>query len=180
MNKNIDIKNIKTAKRYALALAQSAADNIDEIDSDLNLISESIFDCEDLKTFFLHPIVGLKDKKETIEETFKGKINDKTLSFVQTLLDEGRFGIFRTICELFKDEKDRIKNMQRVQIVSAVELDEKEKEKLEKKLSQKLNKEIIPNYDCDSDIIAGIVVKLDDKIIDLSLRAKFNELKKIN
>ena len=32
MNKNIDIKNLKVAKRYAQALCESAIDNIDEID----------------------------------------------------------------------------------------------------------------------------------------------------
>ena len=46
---------------------------------------------EDFKTFFSHPIVSLKDKKETIQETLEGIINQTTLNFLLTLLDENRF-----------------------------------------------------------------------------------------
>ncbi len=179
MNNNLDIKNIKTAKRYALALAQSSIDNIDEISSDMELINNSVFKNDEFRTFFLHPVVALKDKKETVETTLRGKINDITLNFIQTLLDENRFVIFSTIYELFKDEVDKIKNAKRVEITSAIELDDNTKERIVQKLSQKLNKKIIPDYYTDNSIIAGIVIKLDDNIIDLSLSAKFNELKNL-
>ena len=108
MNKNIDIKNIKTAKRYALALSQSAIENIDEINENLALVDEVIFNNPDFVNFFSHPIVSLKDKKDTINETLNGKINEKTLNFLNTLLDESRFNIFKTIYELFKTGKGRI------------------------------------------------------------------------
>ena len=97
MNKNIDIKNIKTAKRYALALSQSAIDNLDEINENLTLVNEVIFENSDFMNFFSHPIVSLKDKKETLNDTFSGKIHEKTLNFLNTLLDEGRFNIFKTV-----------------------------------------------------------------------------------
>ena len=113
MNKNIDIKNVKAAKRYAQALAESAIDNIDEVNENLALIDEVIFGNEDFKVFFSHPIVSLKDKKDTLKETLEGKINEKALNFLETLLDESRFGIFKTIYELFKQEVDSIKNKQR-------------------------------------------------------------------
>ena len=63
MNKNIDIKNIKTAKRYALALSQCAIDNLDEVNENLTLVDEVIFKNPDYMNFFSHPIVSLKDKK---------------------------------------------------------------------------------------------------------------------
>ena len=178
MNKNIDIKNIKTAKRYALALSQSAIQNIDEINENLALVDEVIFNNSDFVNFFSHPIVSLKDKKDTINETLNGKINEKTLNFLNTLLDESRFSIFKTIYELFKIEVDLIKNKQRVYVTSAVELDDKEKDKLQNKLNEKLQNEVVINYEENPDILGGLLIKFEDKIIDLSLKTKFDDLRK--
>ena len=179
MNRSIDIKNLKVAKRYATALCESAIDNIDEILENLSLIDEVIFSNEDFVTFFSHPIISLKDKKETIAQTLDGKINEKTLNFINTLLDEGRFGIFKTIYEVFKKEIDAIKNKQRVEVISVIDLEENEKNKLIEKLTQRLNKEIILTCEKDETILGGIVVKLEDKVIDLSLKAKFDTLRKM-
>ena len=178
MNKNIDIKNLKVAKRYANALSQSTIDNIDEIADDLALINDVIFENEDFITFFSHPIISLRDKKNTIYETLNGKINEKTLNFLDTLLDEGRFNIFKTIYESFKEDIDTIKNKQRIYVTSAIELDNEEKEKLKNKLSQKLQKDVILNFEEDKGILGGLLIKFGDKVIDLSLKAKFNNLRK--
>lgn len=179
MKNSIDIKNIKVAKRYALALAESSINDIDKAVSDMKLVDELIFQNEELKTFFLHPVVSLKDKKETIENAFKGKLNEASFNFIETLLDESRFGIFNTILEVFIKESEKIKNKQRVEIISAVEIDEEEKEKLKQKLNEKLNKDVLLNYNLDEEILGGLVIKIEDKVIDLSLKAKFEELKKL-
>jgi len=178
LNKNIDIKNIKTAKRYAQALSQSAVDNIDEINENLALVDEVIFSNADFMNFFSHPIVSLKDKKDTLNETLSNKINERTLNFLNTLLDENRFNIFKTIYELFKKEIDSIKNKQRVYVTSVITLDDKEKEKLQNKLNEKLQKEVIISYEENKDILGGLLIKFEDKIIDLSLKTKFDDLRK--
>lgn len=179
MNKNIDIKNIKVAKRYALALSKSAAECIDDVFSDLSAIEETIFRNDELKTFFSHPVVSLKDKKEALNAAFENKINRISLNFIQTLLDESRFEIFKTIFELFKKEVDLIKNTQQAEIISAVTLTDDTKKRLEEKLSAKLNKNVILNCSVDEKILGGLVVKIEDKVIDLSLKTKFETLKNI-
>ena len=176
MNRCIDIKNMKVAKRYAQALCESAIDNIDEINENLALIDEVIFANPDFMTFFSHPIVSLKDKKETIDEALNGKVNEKALNFMHTLLDESRFDIFKTIYSVFQKEVDEIKNKQRVEVLSVIDLDEEEINKIKEKLNQKINKEIIITPKKDESILGGLVVKLEGKIIDLSLKTKFDDL----
>ena len=178
MNKNIDIKNIKVAKRYSHALAQSADKDIDEILENLKSINEVIFENQDLRTFFLHPVISLKDKKETLKSALQDKVNILTLNFIETLLDENRFGIFKTIYELFKKEADKIKNKQEVEIISAVDINKKSKKMLEEKLKTKLNKDVVLNYSKNQDILGGFIIKIEDKVIDLSLKTKFETLTK--
>ena len=178
MNKNIDIKNIKAAKRYALALSQSVIDNLDEVEENLSLVNEVIFANSDFMNFFSHPIVSLKDKKDTLNETLSGKVHEKTLNFLNTLLDEGRFGIFGTIHELYKQEVDSIKNKQRISVSSVITLEDDEKARLEEKLAKKLQKDVILTYEESEEILGGLLIKFEDKIIDLSLKAKFDDLRK--
>ncbi len=180
MKKSLDIKNLKVAKRYAKALLESSINNIDEISDDLELIDNSIFKDESFKMFFSHPVVSLKDKKETIKETFQNKINSITLNFLETLLDEGRFNIFSTIFDVFQKEKNNLKNIKILDVFYVYEIDEEQKTRLKDKLSNKFNKEVILNYQKDETILGGLVIKFEDKIIDLSLKTKFDRLKKIN
>ena len=176
--KNIDIKNLKIASRYAHALIEETKDITDEVLSNLEVVSNIVFENEDFKLFFNHPIISLKDKQETIKETFEGKINPSVLNFIMILLEENRFNAFLTIVELYKKEVDELKNKQRVEIVCAVEIQEKYKKELEEKLNEKLNKEVILNYEQNKDILGGLVVKIEDKVIDLSLKTKFDNLRK--
>lgn len=175
---NIDIKNLKTAKRYAIALKQSALDSICEVLENLESVNEIIFNNSSFKAFFLHPNISLRDKKELIAQSFEGKINPVTYNFLQTLLDENRFSIFNTILELFKNEVDLIQNKQRVEVISAVDLDENQKQRLQEKLSEKFNKEAIINYFEDKNILGGLVIKFEDNVIDLSLKTKFEKIRK--
>ncbi len=180
MNINHDIKNIKIAKRYASALIESAKGCYDEVLDDLLKIDKIIFENKDFKTFFLHPIVSLKDKKDTIKETLQGKIHELSYNFIETLLDENRFNIFRTILFIFQKEVDFLKNKQEVEVISAVDLDEESKQRLKDKLAQKLNKDVILNYEKDEGLLGGFIVKLEDRVIDLSLKTRFETLKKSN
>lgn len=176
--KNIDIKNIKIAARYAQALIDETKNITDEVLSNLEVIKSVIFENDDFKLFFNHPIISLKDKQETIKETFEGKIHTSVLNFIMILLEENRFNIFLTIVELYKKEVDKLKNKQRVEIVCAVEIKEEYKKELEDKLNEKLNKEVILNYEKNEDILGGLIVKIEDKVIDLSLKTKFDNLRK--
>ncbi len=179
MNNTVDIKNMKVAKRYATALIECSYDFLDEVLENLKLVDETIFQNKELKTFFLHPVVSLKDKKDVIDQVFKDKINNITYNFIGTLLDENRFIIFKSILDLYGKQTEKIKNMQRVQVISAVGLDDDAKARLSEKLAEKMKKQVILNYDTDESIMGGLVVKVEDKIIDLSLKRKFENLRKI-
>ena len=54
------------------------------------------------------------------------------------------------------------------------------KTRLKEKLANKFQKDIILNYQKDETILGGLVIKFEDNIIDLSLKTKFDKLKKIN
>lgn len=172
----IDTKNLKPAKRYASALI--ATGNIDNIKNDLSLVVELIFSNDEYKNFFKHPVISVLDKKDTIREIFDGKIDNEVLNLLYVLLDNNRFDITPLVNEVFVKESEKLQNIIHAQVSSVIELDEAQKLQLNKKLNDKLKKQVILDFNIDKEIIGGLTIKIEDNIIDLSLKSKFDKLKK--
>ena len=171
----VNSKYIKIAKRYARALADF--DERDVILKDLNYIQNVFETSQDLKSFLVNPIITVSDKKDIISKVFTD-LSVNTLTFLSRLIDQNRFEYFSTILSEFKRILDDINNIIRVEILSAVELTKDEKVKIEEKLQSKLKSNIASEYKTDEGIIAGLVIKIGDKVVDNSLKTRFSELEK--
>ena len=71
-----------------------------------------------------------------------------------------------------------LNNIVKPQIISAVELNEEQKNRIINKLQTKLSKIIQPEYEIKPDIIGGLIIEIDDRTIDCSLKTKFDNMKK--
>ena len=166
-----------TAKRYSDALLELSQDS-DKIRKGLEEIVDTLSSSQDLKDFMSNPVISIEDKKSVIEKIFAGKIDKTLLNFLKLLVDKDRFNLIDEILESYSKDVDKQKNIQKVSVISAIELDEELKSKLINKLAQKLNKNIELETQLDKDIIAGLVIKTEDNVIDMSLKHKFEEMKK--
>ena len=62
-------------------------------------------------------------------------------------------------------------------IISARELSQKERTAISEKLERKLGAKLIAEYEIQSSILGGIIIKMQDLIIDYSWRGKLGKLK---
>lgn len=168
-------KQTKIAKRYASALCafEERAKIFDELKEVLSVISNS----DDLRQFLVNPIVSVDDKKEIIAKVFEN-LDSNTMNFLFLLADKNRIGYFDSIFQQFGHELDEINNVKRVEIVSAVELNEDEKFRVKDKLQRKLSCDIAPIYRIDESIVAGLIIKIGDKVIDNSLKTRIESMKR--
>ena len=176
-----DIKNNLIAKRYSDALFNLVESNnldIQSINSQLKSVSESLNNSDDLRNFMSNPVMTSEQKKDVIVSILNGRVDSVIINFIKLLIDKERFFAFKEITESFSNSVDRLNNIQRVQVTSAIELKAELKNKLREKLSNKLNKNIELVMDIDKSIIAGLIIKINDNVIDMSLRHKFEELSK--
>lgn len=166
------------AKIYANSLIQLnlnqdiALDNLYKIK---NLLEES----SDLKTLMQNPTISPLKKYEIFEDIFKNELDEKIKSFIKILIEKNRFDILEQIITAYKNEADRINNNQKVEIISAIELTDEYKKEIVKKLEYKLKKNIIPQWIIDEEIIGGLVIKIEDDIIDNSIKNKLDKINKI-
>ena len=64
-------------------------------------------------------------------------------------------------------------------MVTAIELSGEQKEKVEQKLLEMTSYEKFEmNYEVDSSLIGGMVIRIGDRIVDSSIRTKLYELSK--
>ncbi len=168
-------------KIYADSLIQAGKDGamkFDDILNDLNTIKEITSQSKDLVQVMENPAIDDKTKYEIIDSVFSGQINNKIINFLKVLIDKKRFNELDNIIQAYSDELDKINNIKRVEVVSAVELTDEQIKKLTEKLQNKLQKNVIISREINKDIIGGLVIKIDDDVIDNSLKNKLESLSK--
>ena len=62
-------------------------------------------------------------------------------------------------------------------VTSAAELTEAQKSELKKRLEKLSGHSVDMNFSVDTELIGGIVVKMDDKLFDGSLKKRLQEIK---
>lgn len=172
-------KNTIIADRYADALVKTARDGkltFEKISDDLNLVKNTLNQSKDLQAFLTNPLVSIDDKKEIIDRVFSNEIDNLNINFLKVLIDKNRFALFDDVLESYNKSLDSINNISRVKVTSAVEMTQEAKKKLKIKLEEKLKKNVIFDLDINADIIAGLVIRIGDNIIDMSLKHKLEDL----
>lgn len=168
-----------SSKNYAGALAEIADDNIisyDEIKNDLNTISVIIKNSPDLKSVLENITIATDVKNSIIDEVFKNQINEKLVNFLKILTNKNKFDEFDEIKSDFESIYNDVNNIKLVEVTSAVELTQEQKNRVTEKLQAKLNKQIKANWLLNSDIIGGLIIKIDDNVINSSLKNKLEKL----
>lgn len=168
----------KSAITYANSLIE-ADNNYEQILKDLQAVSETVQESKDFAEIMSNPTIAIQTKNEIIDEIFKNKINNKVINFIKILADKKRFDELNAVIKAYINKVDEINNIKRVEVISAVELSSNQKEKTIEKLQTKLQKSVLVNWTQNKDIIGGLVIKIDDDVIDNSLKNKLEKLSKI-
>lgn len=167
----------QTAKTYADALIETNQSN-DDILKDLETVSQIIENSNDLKTVLNTPAVPVEQKIEIINDIFKSQVSQNILNFLKILAEKKRFNEFEEIFQAFKNKFDKIQGIKRVTVISAIELSDEYKTRITDKLKEKLKKNIYADWQVDSEIIGGLIIRIDDNVINTSIQNKLENLSK--
>lgn len=176
MNEGLSI----VAGKYAEAMAQLAEKNdlFDNINADLTLLKDMVKSSEELGQFIEHPLINSEDKKEVLEKLFKEHITLVSLNMLRVLADNNRLYLLPLIADGYNTILCKMRNIDTAQVITAVPIDENTVNRVKDKLERLFNKHIKIEPQVDEEIIAGMIVKIRDKIIDGSVKTKFENMKK--
>ena len=118
------------------------------------------------------------------EKKFRGFPDEERKSkYMQKLLkllcEKGRISYFIESVDEYNSLLDASEHISNVKITSAVELTDAEKQKLITKLELIDNCKVRAEYFVDSKLLGGLIVEVDGKIMDGSLRHRLHEVKEV-
>ncbi len=166
-------------KRYADALLDIAFEEHceDEIYNEYKLFYEQLRSDKDFNRLVTEKILSSDELKAMIAKVLDGG-NTFLISFIMTLIERNRMDEVEEMFLSFERGYKEKKNILEVEAVTAVELSEKQIAEIKQKLGAKYGKEIVLQNKVDPSILGGMVLYVGNKMLDASVKAKFEGLKK--
>jgi len=167
-------------KRYALALFEAGVDlnQIAIFDQELDYLKSIFVEEPKLLQIFNHPKISKAEKHSLIDELFKDRISKEMVNFLYVLIDKRREGHILEIIDSYKELFNEHENIVRVVAVTAVPMEEKSKAKLITMLTNKLDKKIELTNTVDNKIIGGVLLKVENKLIDGTVKGQLEAIGK--
>lgn len=166
--------------RYAKAMMELAdRQNLhDDINRDLYLLKDLVKSNGELTALIEHPLISSEDKKDVLEQILNGEITESVLNLVRVLADGNRLLIMPLIADYYNAILSKKRNIDTAEVITALPIDETTLERVKQKLENLFQKKVNVKSLVDEAIIAGMVIKISDKVIDGSVKTKFDNMKK--
>ncbi len=159
---------IAVARRYAAALFQAAQENgqLDEIMSDYQLVMSFLTQDRRLGELLQHQRISTRRKKEIVRGLWEARVSSLMLIFLELIIDKHRERWLEPIYDLFSDQVRRLNNVAVAEVKTAYALDKQTELRLQQKLEQLTGKKIEMQVSLHPELIAGLIVKIGDRIFD--------------
>lgn len=170
----------KISVRYAKALLQAAMEKgcEDAVRNDMISLLGCINESSDLRTLLESPVVADSKKVEIFNNLFAEHFTALTTDFFKVLVKNKRENFLKIICMNFAEFYARSKNIKRVRITSAVETsDEVQRNIQELAKSVGGDSDVELTVKIDPEIIGGLIVQVEDKVYDASVRTQLARIK---
>ncbi len=169
----------RVTKRYAKALFELAKENdlLAGVDKNLAYLRQIAEKSDQFQEILISPVIQMSKKKEVFEKLFRAELSELTINFLNLLLLKNREPLLLDIIDQFDKLKDAAEGIVRGHLFSASEFDDKQKKLLVEQLEKMTGKQVVLQEDLDKTLLGGFVVRLDDTVIDSSLKTQLTRLR---
>ncbi len=150
-----------------------------ELMDEIYQINEILKQNPDFDKLMKHPGIPKQEKLQVLEQTFKGRISEELLGFLEVVINKERYGELPAIFEYFIDKVKVEQKIGVAYITTAVELTAAQKEQVLVRLLQTTSyMKIETHFSVDAALIGGMVIRINDRVVDSSIRTKISDLTK--
>ena len=166
-----------SGKRYAQAIFGIALeqDQLDQWETDLEFVAGVLQD-DDFKALLKHADVPIGDKLKSVDAVMQ-EIHPLVRNMVSLLVTKGLVDVLPGLGAAYSALLDKHRGRQRVQVTSAVPLEQPELERITRFVADLVQKEVVVSTEVDDSILGGVVIQIGDQLLDGSTRSRLNDLR---
>jgi len=171
--------NSPTAVVYAQSLLELANEQkqAEAIGQELAGIGEIIDQNPTFSQFLIDPAISEDERAKLIQNVFGGRVSKLLMNFLGVLNVKGRTGLLGQIASAYQDLLDEQLGKIEVDVTVAQKLTPEQLETVRQKVSQALGKEAIVHQYIDESIIGGLVLRVQDQLIDASVKYQLEAMR---
>ena len=158
-----DVGSVYGASLYELAKEESLASEIGE---QLIVLQESFRQEPDFIRLLSSPNLTKVERCQILDDSFRSKVHPYILNFLKILTEKNYIRHFSSCCDAYTDLYNQDNGILVVTAVTAVALQEHQKEKLTRKLNQITGKQISLRCRIDPTVYGGVRLDYDGKRLD--------------
>lgn len=169
------------SKEYGTALFMLACelDKVNEYSSALDTVLDVFNKNPEYVTFLSSPGIPMQERVDAVENALGAFLPEHVVSFIKILCERGRINAFADCVKEYRKLLDAANKVSVAKVKSPVALTEDEKERLKSKLEKINGNSVVLDCSIDESLMGGIVVEIDGKIVDGSLRRRLHEVKEV-
>ncbi len=126
--------------------------------------------------FINSPVISATEKKTVLKSVFQNQLSEEMENFLYVLIDKGRTRHFPKIVKHFHQLINENNGFTSGVIYTVNELEKEQLESFEEKTGNLLRKNIKLVNKLDPQIIGGVRIFIDGKVIDATIKGRLNQM----
>ncbi len=170
-----------TGREYATALFSLGLEekSVKEYYEGL-LVIKAAFDENPMYIDFLaSPSIPVGERCAAVGDAFNGALCENVLSFLQLLTEKGHARSFYECVAEYKKLLDEAERISVAKVASAFLLSDTEMNNIKSKLEKISGRSVTLECTVDEKLLGGLVVEMDGKVMDGSIRHRLGEVKDV-
>lgn len=168
------------ASTYADALFDLAIEKnmTKQWQSEIEIIKSVLDENPDFNKLMTHPQVLKEERLKLAAEAFEGKADPEIVGFIRIIIEKDRYTDINAIFEEFIKRVKAYNGIGIAYVSTAKELTDEQKDAVVAKLLETTDyKSMEAEYTVDESLIAGMVIRIGDRVVDSSVRTRLDGLK---
>lgn len=169
------------SKTYGEALYETAmeAGKREELFAEVQQLMQILKANPEFEKMMLHPGIPKQEKLQAMEAVFQGRVSNELTGLLEIVIQKERYGELQNIFTYFIDKMKEEKGIGVAHITTAAALTETQKKACVARLLETTSYQSIEaDFQTDETLIGGMVIRINDRVVDSSVRTKLNDLKR--
>jgi F-type H+-transporting ATPase subunit delta len=171
--------NSPTVLAYARSMLELGNERkqAEKIGKELAGLREILDENPTFAAFLADPGIGTTERTASLEKIFRDRVSPLVMNFLLVLNDKGRLRLLKQIAEAYAALLDEQQGKVEVDVTVARKLSREQLAEVRERVSQTLGKDAVVHQYVDEDIIGGLVLRVEDKLMDASVRYQLTAMR---